>query len=500
MALLTACDPSKDEISNPGAGITSEELGAGFTATQYSDDTYATEQADGNYFKYSTNPVRVVEIYQLNEDSSKNVLSKGASSGTFKLAPKRGGSPDQTYYIRTKGFDGSDVIAEKKVTVFVPTDLEPAVRIIASDAYGYKIWKWDTSWRADGGAWGSMGYAPGDGESFVNGGNGIWWACAPADLTGQMKHSDTGNATGEEDPNAYMEIHDDGTIITRDANGAQIRKGKYSITDYKNGERNVPSVDGSQANWAVGNLHTDAGTILWPFKINGGGEKPTDFAIMQLTPNKLKLIYAAPGTGSWKEATWWAFTSESDAEGALTDFGEKSWTWDVDWRADGGAWGDMGYAPGDGQSFVDTYNGIWWGSTPAGLTEQLKHSDTHVATGEEDPGAYMTFNWKKGIVTCYDAAGKEIRHGAWSIAAWDMGKRSFASADGSQASWSLGTLHTDAGSILFPFQINAGGVKLSDFEIMQLDGDHLKLIYPYKSDGSVGSWNEATWWAFKKKK
>lgn len=314
MALLTACDPSKDEISNPGAGITSEELGAGFTATQYSDDTYSTEQADGNYFKYSTNPVRVVEIYQLNDDGSKNILTKGASSGTFKLAPKRGGSPDQTYYIRTKGFDGTDVIAEKKVTVFVPTELEPAVRIIASDAYGHKVWKWDTSWRADGGAWGNMGYAPGDGESFVTGGNGIWWACPPADLTGQLQHSDTG-----------------------------------------------------------------------------------------------------------------------------------------------------------------------------------------VATGEEDPNAYMTFNWKKGIVTTYDAAGKEIRHGAWSISAWDMGNRSFASADGSQASWSLGTLHTDAGSILFPFQINAGGVKLGDFEIMQLDGDHLKLIYPYKSDGSVGSWNEATWWAFKKK-
>ena len=43
------------------------------------------------------------------------------------------------------------------------------------------------------------------------------------------------------------------------------------------------------------------------WKINGGGEKPTDFEIMQADENHLKLIYAAPGTGGWGEATWWAF-------------------------------------------------------------------------------------------------------------------------------------------------------------------------------------------------
>ena len=45
-------------------------------------------------------------------------------------------------------------------------------------------------------------------------------------------------------------------------------------------------------------------------KINGEGEKPTDFEIMQLDANHLKLIYAAPGTAGWGEATWWAFKAK----------------------------------------------------------------------------------------------------------------------------------------------------------------------------------------------
>ena len=44
-----------------------------------------------------------------------------------------------------------------------------------------------------------------------------------------------------------------------------------------------------------------------PFQINSGGNKPTDFEIMQLDSEHIKLIYAAPGTGGWGEATWWAF-------------------------------------------------------------------------------------------------------------------------------------------------------------------------------------------------
>ena len=494
--LLTACDPSKDDVSVSVSSLTSQQLQDGFSFTQYGDEECTTEAQDGNYFTFFTSPSRVVSIYQLDAEGTKNILVSGVANGKFKIVPKRGNPTEQKFYIETLNFDGSTVTAEKTANVYVPSELTPEMRLLASDAYGKKIWKWDTEFRSDGGAWGNLGYAPGDGDSFCNDGNGIWWGCPPADLTGQLQHSDTGVATGEEDPNAYMEFYDDGNIITYDGGGNQIRKGKYSVEGWT-GQRDKASIDGSQSNWSYGTLKTTEGAILFPFKINGGGEKPTNFEIMQLDANHLKLIYAAPGAAAWGEATWWAFKSGSDAESALNGFDTKAWTWDTDWRADKGAWGNLGYAPGDGASFCNDGNGIWWGCPPADLTGQLQHSDTGVATGEEDPNAYMTFDWKTATVTSFDGSGKQIRQGKYEIQNWGMGERTIASVDGSQTKWALGNLHTDAGSILFPFKINGGGEKPTDFEIMQLDANHLRLIYA--APGTAG-WGEATWWAFKAKK
>ena len=495
--LLTACDPSVDSISAPASDLTASLVESEFSFKQCAlneDGTY-TDAADGNYFSYTVGaPYKSVVVYNYDADGNENILASGFS-GNFKIQPKRGGNPSQEFFVRAADKDGTVVEIKKSVNVFVPTELSQEMKYICS-ASGTKVWTWDTSFRSDGGAWGNLGYAPGPGETFVNDGNGIWWGCPPADLTGQLNHSDTGVAIGEEDPNAYMVFDEDGNIKTFAADGVQIRAGKFRVTAWDGGKRSFPSIDGSQAEWSLGTLHTDAGSILFPFKINGGGEKPTDFEIMQLDGANLKLIYVAPGTGSWSEATWWAFKSTSDADGALTNYSEKSWTWDTEFRADGGAWGNLGYAPGDGNSFVNDGNGIWWGCPPADLTGQMNHSDTGAAIGEEDPGAYMTFNYDKGTIQSFDANGAQIRSGKFEIAAWDNGQRSFGSIDGSQAAWSLGTLHTDAGSILFPFKINGGGEKPTDFEIMQLDGSHLKLIY---AAPGTGSWSEATWWAFKKK-
>lgn len=497
--LLTACDPAVDDISMPtGTELSAEQLSKGFSVVQYEDEEYTTQSETGNYFTFFTSPSRIVEIYQLDAEGSKSILASGLANGKFKIVPKRGNPTNQTYYVRTVEFDGTEIVASKTANVFVPTDLTPEMRLLASDAFGKKIWKWDTEFRTDGAVWGNMGYAPGDGESFVNEGNGIWWGATPADLADQLQHSNTGVATGEEHPDAYMEFYDDGNIITYDASGNQIRKGKYSVTGYT-GERNHPTVDGSQSNWSLGTFTTTEGSILFPFKINGNGEMPTNFELMQLDATHLKLIYAAPGTAGWGEATWWAFKSESDAEASLTNFNEKSWTWDTEFRPDGGVWGNLGYAPGDGNSFANEGNGIWWGCPVADLAsdDQLpKHSDTGTPTGEEDANAYMTFNWKNGTVTSYNAAGEAIRSGKFEISDWGNGERTQASIDGSQSAWALGTLNTDAGSILYPFQINGAGTKPTSFEIMQLDNDHLKLIYA--APGTAG-WGEATWWAFKKK-
>ena len=496
-------------VAAGNSSLTEQQLADGFTVVQYSDENYTTQAADGNYFTFFTSPSRVVTIYQMDEGGEQNILSSGTANGKFKIVPKRGNPSQQTYYIETRDFNGNIITATKTAMVFVPSELSPEMRLLASDSYGSKTWTWDTEWRGDGAVWGNMGYAGGDGDSWIVNGDGIWWGATPSDLTGQMQHTETGVATGEESADAKMVIYDDGNVICFDAGGNQIRKGKINGIEGWTGERKYASADGSQAKWSYGTLVTTEGAILFPFQINSHNADhdatlyPTRFEVMQLDANHLKLVYPQANTGSWTEATWWAFKSNSDPEAALTNFGTKAWTWDTEFRSDGGAWGNLGYAPGDGDSFCKDGNGIWWGCPPSDLTGQLNHSDSNVATGEEDPNAYMTFDWKTGSVKSYDASGKEIRSGKFTIMDWAGGKRTQPSADGSQPNWAYGNLFTDAGSILFPFQINNHNEghdntnKPTKFEIMQLDEDHLKLIYP---QANTGGWTEATWWAFKKKK
>ena len=173
--------------------------------------------------------------------------------------------------------------------------------------YDKKDWTWDTESYPDqwfaGAVWGNFGYTPGDGDSFVNAGNGIWWGAKPEELTGQLQHSDTGTATGEESAAAYMTFTADGLITTYAADGSEIRGGTYEITEWNPGK--PTQVNG--VNWNIGKITTDKPAILFPFKINGGGTTVTSFEIMQLTNNKMKLVYADEGTAGWGEATWWAF-------------------------------------------------------------------------------------------------------------------------------------------------------------------------------------------------
>lgn len=487
IGLLASCDPSKDSVSTPDA-ITESQLAAGFKYTQLAmnEDGSYVESNMGNYFKF-TSP-RVVTIYRLNASGGEIILSKGTSSGMFTLRPSRGSEPDQTFYVRSREFNGKEVIISNDVTVEVAADLTYEQKLLCSNS-GSKVWKWDTKFCTNpdfpGAVWGNLGYTPGTGDTFVNKGNGIWWGCPPEGLTNQLQHSDTGVATGEESSNAYMIFSEDGTITTFDGAGNQIRKGSFQV---KNFDAANPKVVNDVA-WNIGTLVTDAGTILFPFKINGNGMKPTEFEIMQLTPGKMKLIYADAGTGSWSEATWWAFTSGSDGEGNLNEYSEKAWTWDTEFRGDGAVWGNLGYTPGPGETFVNEGNGIWWGCPPEDLTGQLGHSDTGVATGEESSEAYMVFN-EEGEVTSYDGSGNKIRGGLYTL------KYSSERQTVNDVAWNFGTLETDAGSILFPFKINGGGMKPTSFQIMELTEDKMKLIY---ADEGTGGWSEATWWAFKKK-
>ena len=473
-ALLTACDPAEDSYSNNAKDIAQGDLAGIVTFVQADENGNA--QADGNYFTFTTSPATVVDIYTVSDDGSENLLSHGTASGSFKYAPRRGADPNQTLYIRAMNADGSTVMASKQVTVFVPSELAPEMRLLASNAYGEKTWMWDAGGDSDAGdgrCWGNMG-SPGSGDGFIGG--YIWWGVSDAaDLAGQLGHSVTGQAIGEEDNDARMVIAEDGSVKCYDKDGNVIRSGKVQIRDW----------DPSNT-WQVGTLHTTEGATLFPFEINAGGRYVTDYEIHKLTADKLVLVYPDNGKwDGWSEGTYWCFKSNTDADGMLTNYEGKSWTWDAGGDSDAGGgrcWGNMG-SPGSGDGFIGGY--IWWGvSDAAELADQLGHSVTGKAIGEEDNAAYMTFNGD--AVKCYDGSGKEIRSGKFEVQGWDPTN-----------TWKVGTLHTTEGATLFPFEINAGGRYVTDYEIHKLTADKLVLVYP--DNGKWDGWSEGTYWCFKAK-
>ncbi len=276
--LFTACDPSEDDKSTPAA-MTSEQMASQITITQ--------DPANSNCITLNTGRAGYVKI----TDDAGSVVYQG-TGGYFEVSP--GGATDQTWTIEHANFDGTTTAVKKSITISQYLNVAPEWKYFTD--MSSKTWTWDTDWRADGGAWGNLGYKAGDNAQFVNDGNGIWWGCPPADLSGQTQHSAGDRQPGEEDPNAYMVWTLAGKQIQCfDASGKLIRKGTFNF--------DMSTAD----DWKKGDLTTSAGAILFPFKINGNGKEPTSFEIMQIDESKMKLIFAEPGTGSWSEATWWAF-------------------------------------------------------------------------------------------------------------------------------------------------------------------------------------------------
>ena len=94
----------------------------------------------------------------------------------------------------------------------------------------------------------------------------------------------------------------DGSINTYTADGNKFRSGVWEFE----------AIEGNE--WKAGNLKTSAGSILWPFEINSGGNKPTTFEVVYLTGNRMTLVYPDGGDfgslGSWGEATFWQFKAK----------------------------------------------------------------------------------------------------------------------------------------------------------------------------------------------
>lgn len=476
-AALTACDPATDDISWNGETMSAEVLSQGIKLEQFNMDAEGnlTPATDGNYIKFETNPSKVVEIYYLLADGSESSLSVAKANGMFLLAPSRGSDPTQTVYFRTKEFDGSSVTVTKQVTVQVATELSPEMILLCSNK-GEKTWKWDFTQL--GTCWGNLGADASWGGNDIPGGGFKWWGVEDAaELEGQKNHAVDGDfKPGEANNDAYMVFSETGIVKCYDANGNEIRKGSFEIQNWD------PTFEADA--WKMGTLHTSEGATLFPYEINAGGKFVTDFEIHALNAEKMLLVYPDGGAwSSWQEATYWTFSSNSDAEGILAG----DWTWDFDQL--GTCWGNMGADASWGGNDIPGGGFKWWGVEDAAeLAGQANHVAGDPVPGEFSNDATMTFD-VNGNVECFDADGKSIRKGTYEVQNWD--------ATFTADAWKAGTLHTSEGATLFPYEINAGGKFVTDFEIHALNSEKMLLVYP--DGGAWSGWQEATYWTFKKK-
>jgi len=479
-ALLTACDPAKDDISWNGDTISADVLANGITIKQYGGDKAACDYssvADGNWIEFATNPSKVVRVYYKKADGSAIDLSVGRANGLFYLKPSRGSASTQTLYFETLEFDGSSVTATKDINVQVATALTLEQVLLCSNK-GTKAWKWDFDML--GACWGNLGADATHSGNNIEGAGFKWWGVDdPSQLSEQAKHAVSGDfKPGEADYEATMVFTEDGIVFCYDRHGNEIRKGSFEVKNFD------PTF--TKDAWKEGTLSTSEGATLFPYEINGGGKFVTEYEIHKLTASQMILVYPDGGVwdGTWKEATYWCFKSDADPEGMLAD---NIWTWDFDML--GTCWGNMGADGSHSGNNIEGAGFKWWGVDDASqLSGQTNHVAGDVVPGEFDNNATMIFD-NEGSVSCFDANGEEIRKGTYEINGWDP---LFPDA------WKCGILKTSEGATLFPYEINAGGKFVTEFEIHKLSPSQMILAYP---DGGVwdGTWKEATYWCFKRK-
>lgn len=480
LGMLTSCDPIKEDKSFDVTDISGDALLEGATFSQYSDEACTTPAADGNFIKFNCPNTSGVTIYYIKPDGSEGILSAGKPGGVFNFVPMRGSDPNQTVYFRYINQDGKEVTASKQFTVAVAADLKPEIKLLVSDD-GKKVWKWNYAGAPDGQVWGNLGDAgQGSGKDFALAGAGKWWGVtSEEEFKGQLQHTDDGEYHGDGSPNAWMEFNEDGTITTYDGDGNKIRSGSFSVNGYD------PNYGASPR--YVGILHTDAGSILWPYEINSGGRMPTDFEIAYLSPSRLVLCYPDNGQwlASWSEGSFWQFYSETDIKGCLTDNEEATWEW-----YDGDqCWGNGGYGGLATGGLGSLTGNSWWGVPASGLAEQIANYGYGQADGE---GATMIFT-KDGLI-------KKSSGGSGAFT-YDVNNKRDIGGWGEAPTW--GRFTTTGDGILFPVRINAG-TTTNEFDIVYVDDNYFVLAYPNDdantAKGNQGSWAEGTFWRFQKVK
>ncbi|MDE6741256.1 MAG: hypothetical protein K2J58_02875 [Muribaculaceae bacterium] len=483
---LTSCDPQKAEGVFESIDKTPETLlnGATFAQFELVDGNYVPS-ATGNYIQYDFPGVQAVTVfYKKGED--RKVLAYGRAGGIIYYVPARGSDPVQTIYFSYLNGDGEEVIAEKQFTLEVAQALDQGTKLLVSES-GSKKWKWCPTNANEGAVWGNGGYmaGPQDGSLSIN---GAWWGCGVNDgACGDTFESQTQHAgdkydaiKGECYALSFMEFLEDGTLNAYSNEGVKINEGTFSISGFNNNE--IINEETSSR----GTLTTSEGAILWPFAINTGGMQPTQFEVGWLDPTRMVLIYAAEGTDSWGECTWWSFMSDDDAAILAT----HEWHWKPTEVNGGAVWGNGGYLAG-AQSGDGSIEGAWWGcgvndgtcgDTFAG---QMVHAGDAYAEGEEYADSKMVFDVDNATVTVYGKDGNELRSGSFSL---DLTPN--------PDNFTVGTLETSSGAILWPFQINSNGYQPTSFEVGYFSPETLILIY---APEGTEAWSECTWWSFGKK-
>ena len=483
---LTSCDPQKAEGEFVTTTMTAESLMNGATFAQFDKvgDEYVPSET-GNYIQFNFPGVSAVNVYYL-KNGDKKTLAYGRAGGMVYYMPSRGSDELQTVYFSYLNSDGTEVVAEKQFRLNVAQALEPAVKVLVSNN-GVKKWKWMPTSANGGAVWGNGGYLAGEQDGGLDI-NGAWWGCGVIDGDCVNTFADQTDHAGSRWPEvegecyalSYMEFNEDGSLIAYSNKGEKINEGSFSIKDYNNNQ--VTNGD----KFSRGTLETSEGAILWPFAINTHGEQPTAFEIGWLDPGRMVLIYAKEGTGGWSECTWWSFMSDDDAPGILAS---HEWHWKPTEVNGGAVWGNGGYLAGS-QDGTGVINGSWWGcgvndsDCPNTFADQMDHAGASYVAGEEYSTSKMVFNEDEASVTVYGKDGNELRAGSFSV---DMTPN--------PDHFSIGTLNTSAGAILWPFAINTHGFEPTSFEIGYLGSNAMVLIYAAEG---TGAWSECTWWSFGK--
>lgn len=488
--LLTSCDPLKAEGDFEVNNVTSETLLNGATFAQFAkvfdedgNESYVPSET-GNYIQFNVPGVSAVNVYYL-KNGEKKTLSYGRAGAMIYYKPSRGSDQLQTLYFSYLDPDGKEVIAEKQFTLEVAQTLDPAVKVLVSNA-GVKKWKWMPTSVNGGAVWGNGGYLAGE-QSGGQDINGAWWGCGVEDgecadkFSGQTAHagSNYDKVKGECYALSYMEFNEDGGLIAYSNEGTVVNEGTFSIADWNNNE--ITNAEKSSR----GTLTTSEGAILWPFAINTGGMMPTKFEVGYLDVDRMVLLYAKDGTKGWEECTWWSFMSDSDAGGVLAS---HEWHWKPTNVNGGAVWGNGGYGAGS-QNGLGDINGAWWGcGTEDGpcadkFSTQMVHAGAVFDEGEIWNASKMVFNEDEQTVTVYGKDGNQIRQGSFSF---DMSPNPDV--------YSLGSLNTSEGAILWPFAINKNGLQPTKFDIGYLGTDAMILLY----SASGKAWEECTWWSFGK--